>query len=225
MKQGLMLLALCLAGMVSAASVQWGTNAAVGAGKTGTLTDTTAISQDITGLTIKITGMKYTSWVATQTGQRLFTVYGKNGTAGANGITTGGTDVGGDSATTSKSYFDFFVADNGELGWGLAGNKGGNSDKTGYKGRSTGWKIVDLFDADGNLTLTFTKTGVLPINLSLAQNGDSVVLENDSETTHGFGFNSSYVWDRITVTELPEPGVLTLLALGVAGLALRRKVA
>ena len=212
-KQVFMLLALCVAGVASAASVQWGSNEAFGEG-TNTLTSTTNLSGNISGLTITISGMKYTSWVATQANTRLFTVYGANGTAGANGITTGGTEGG--SEGTPKSYFDVFVTDNGTLGWGVAGNRG----LLGYKSGDTGWSIVDLFGENDTLTLTYNKTSSNPSGMTLKVGENEVVLG----TGQNFGL-ASYEWNTITVTSLPEPGVLTLLALGVAGLALRRKVA
>ncbi len=202
-KQVFMLLALCLAGVASAASIKWGTNDAFGEG-THTLTSTTAISQDNTSVNIVISGMKYTSWVATQTGTRLFTVYGANGTEAGDG-------------STSRSYFDIYVAANGKLGWGVAGNRGAG----GYTACATDWSIVDLFGDGDTLELTFTKETSSPSKITLSTGDKSIAVGSGGN----FGFASGYVWDTITVTSLPEPGVLTLLALGVAGLALRRKVA
>ena len=202
-KQVFMLLALCLAGVASAASVKWGTNEAFGEG-THSLTSTTDPSNTISNLTIVISGMKYTNWVATQTGTRLFTVYGANGT-----------DAG--SASNPKSYFDVYVAANGKLGWGVAGNAGTN----GYTACATDWSIVDLFGDGDTLTLTFNRASTSPKDITLTAGDKTVAVGSGG----GFGFADGYVWDKIAVTSLPEPGVLTLLALGVAGLALRRKVA
>ena len=202
-KQVFMLLALCLAGVASAAKVQWGTNEAFGEG-TNTLTSTTDPSNTISNLTIVISGMKYTNWVATQTGTRLFTVYGANGTSASEG-------------SPSRSYFDVYVAANGKLGWGVAGNRGA----AGYTACATDWSIVDLFGENDTLTLTFNRASTSPADITLTA-GDKTVAVGSGGS---FGFASGYVWNTITVTSLPEPGVLTLLALGVAGLALRRKVA
>ena len=201
-KQVFMLLALCVAGVASAASVKWGTNDAFGEG-THSLTSTTAINGNVT-VSIVISGMKYTNWVATQTGTRLFTVYGANGTGAGN-------------ADTPKSYFDVYVAANGKLGWGVAGNAGTN----GYTACATDWSIVDLFGDGETLELTFTKPSNTPSTITLSTGDKSIAVGSGGN----FNFADSYVWDTITVTSLPEPGVLTLLALGVAGLALRRKVA
>ena len=201
-KQVFMLLALCLAGVASAASVKWGTNDAFGEG-THSLTSTTAINGNVT-VSIVISGMKYTNWVATQTGTRLFTVYGANGTGAGN-------------ADNPKSYFDVYVAANGKLGWGVAGNAGTN----GYTACATDWSIVDLFGDGETLELTFTKPSNTPSTITLTAGDKSIAVGSGGN----FNFADGYVWDTITVTSLPEPGVLTLLALGVAGLALRRKVA
>ena len=201
-KQVFMLLALCVAGVASAASVKWGTNDAFGEG-THALTSTTAINGNVT-VSIVISGMKYTSWVATQEGQRLFTVYGANGTGAGN-------------ANNPNSYFDVYVAANGKLGWGVAGNAGTN----GYTACATDWSIVDLFGDGETLELTFTKPSNTPSTITLSTGDKSIAVGSGSN----FNFADSYEWNTITVTSLPEPGVLTLLALGVAGLALRRKVA
>ena len=201
-KQVFMLLALCVAGVASAASVQWGTNEAFGEG-THSLTSTTAINGNVT-VSIVISGMKYTNWVATQTGTRLFTVYGANGTGAGN-------------ANNPKSYFDVYVAANGKLGWGVAGNAGTN----GYTACATDWSIVDLFGENDTLELTFTKPSNTPTDITLTAGDKSIAVGSGGN----FNFASGYEWNTIEVTSLPEPGVLTLLALGVAGLALRRKVA
>ena len=214
MKQLLMLTALCAASAMSAITVSWGGNATAGAG-TSTLTSTTNFSQNPTSLTIVISDVRHSQWIASQADAVLFTVYGQNGTAGANGITQGGTSAG--SASTPKSYFDMRINSNGELVFGVAGNRG----QGGHVSSGSLGKFVDLFANTDTLTLTLNKTGDLPADISITVNGTTVNLGGGSS----FGFASGYQWNQITVTPLPEPTALALLALGVAGAVLRRKVA
>lgn len=214
MKQLLMLTALCAASAMSAITVSWYGNTAAKAG-TSTLTTTTDFSQNFTSLTIVISDVQHSQWIASQAGAVLFTVYGNNGTAGANGITLGGTSEG--TGTTSKSYFDMHINGNGELTFGVAGNKGEN----GYRSSGSLGNFANLFANTDTLTLTLNKTGNQPNNISITVNETTLNLGSGE----AFGFASGYEWDRIDVTTLPEPTVLALLALGVAGLALRRKVA
>lgn len=219
MKKIAMLFAATLAGLASAVTVSWNGNTGVSsnASDLGTTTYTLSTVTNFSGnntITIILSGVKFADWTASLGPIKLFTVYGANGTGGANGITLGGTGEG--NGTTPKTYFDMGIGADGNLYFGVAGNRGGEGYATGNNLGS----YAELFANTDTLTMTLTKTSNAPADIKIAiGEGTPIALKTGG---NAFGM-ADYNWDRITVSSVPEPTVLALLALGVAGLALRRK--
>ena len=222
MRQGLVIATMCLAGAVGAVTFDW-----TDANKVGTA----FAGQGSSASNNALSALQVSNTNATT----LFGAIVTGGYPGGNRVIFG---VGnGESKDASNvSAISVSIGSGGTLSLWYNGTGLDNSNKGTQVGTTTATGVITA-NAEAKLILQLERTGA-SLTASLFVDGTDTALV--SGTVSDFGSNTLdhlYVGDyygaggggkygaatSVQAYALPEPGVMALLALGVAGLALRRK--
>ena len=241
-KIGFLALALCVAGAASAVTFDWSSDHQIG---------TTASGSGVAGATSGAISAPYISTA----GSVIYygaAVTGKGPGSDVHRVVFGiGDGTKNTDTTTSNQSISVNIGQDGKLylyqngaGNGVsAGTSAGTSlgsttdavlAANGADASTSAYLVlaIDRTNADGNATVTLYSSDADGSLNEVLITANNVSITGELDTVYAvdyYGQNGGSMWgvgDSVEVyATLPEPTVLALLALGVAGVALRRRVA